>query len=124
LLGVVNEPFAAALIYSAALAAWTYLALLYVNPSLGKVLSGLVFIEGGSLILVYDWTLRHQDKRKDAERKDAERKEDERKERERHQLADTQAQATPTRRGWRSLARTVAIWTHRRATSHRPSSSS
>jgi hypothetical protein len=119
LLGVVNEPFAAALIYSAALAAWTYLALLYVNPSLGKVLSGLVFIGGGSLILVYDWTLRHQDKRKDAERKDAERKE-----RERRQPADTQAQATPTRRGWRSLARTVAIWTNRRATSHRPSSSS
>ena len=46
LLRVVNEPFAAALIYSAALAAWTYLALLYVNPSLGKLLSGGVFVGG------------------------------------------------------------------------------
>jgi hypothetical protein len=33
LLRVVNEPFAAALIYPAVLAAWTYLALLYANPS-------------------------------------------------------------------------------------------
>jgi hypothetical protein len=114
LLGVVNEPFAAALIYSAALAAWTYLALLYVNPSLGMVLSGLVFIGGGSLILVYDWTLRREDKRK----------EDERKERQGHQLADTQAQATHTAGGWHSLARTVAAWTHRRATSHQEASSS
>jgi hypothetical protein len=82
LLRVVNEPFAAALIYAAALAAWTYLALLYVNPSLGKLLSGGVFIVGSS-ILIYDWTLRRADKRREAERN----------ERERRPSPDTQAQA-------------------------------
>jgi hypothetical protein len=83
LLKVVNEPFAAALIYSAALAAWTYLALLYVNPPLGRLLGGGVFIAGGSLILTYDWTLRRADKRKETESN----------ERERRRSSDTQAQA-------------------------------
>lgn len=83
LLRVVNEPFAAALIYPAVLAAWTYLALLYVNPSRGKALSGGVFVGGCSLILFYDWTLRREDKRKEAERN----------ERERRRPPDTQAQA-------------------------------
>jgi hypothetical protein len=69
LLWIVNEPFAAAMIYPAVLAAWTYLALLYENPSLGKPLSLSVFVSGFALILLYDGFLRNQDKLKDWWRK-------------------------------------------------------
>jgi hypothetical protein len=61
----VNEPFAAALIYPAVLAAWTYLALLYKDPSLGIALSLSVLGGGFALILLYDGFLRNQDELKD-----------------------------------------------------------
>jgi hypothetical protein len=62
LLWVVNEPFAAALIYPAVLAAWTYLALLYERQSLGTRLSIVVFVAGFALILLYDGFLRLRDR--------------------------------------------------------------
>jgi hypothetical protein len=43
---VVNEPFAAAAIYPAVLAAWTYLALFFVNRPLGTALGIIVFFAG------------------------------------------------------------------------------
>lgn len=60
-LHVVNEPFAAAAIYPAVLAAWTYLALFFDNRDLGKALSALVFVIGFATILLFDATLRHPD---------------------------------------------------------------
>jgi hypothetical protein len=71
LLRVVNEPFAAALIYPAVLAAWTYLALLYDNPSStadpsrAQRFSLYVVIGGFALILLYDGFLRHEKNLKD-----------------------------------------------------------
>jgi hypothetical protein len=71
LLRVVNEPFAAALIYPAVLAAWTYLALLYDHPSStadasrAQRFSLYVFIGGFGLILLYDGFLRHEKQLKD-----------------------------------------------------------
>jgi hypothetical protein len=62
LLWVVNEPFAAALIYPAVLAAWTYLALFYGDPSRARRLSLYVFVGVFALILIYDGFLRNQDK--------------------------------------------------------------
>jgi hypothetical protein len=67
LLWVVNEPFAAALIYPAVLAAWTYLSVLYDNPSRSadpsraRGLGLLVFVGGFALILLYDAYLRIRD---------------------------------------------------------------
>ena len=63
-LWVVNEPFAGGLIYPAALAAWTYLALLYENPERGQSLAISVFIVGFVTILLYDWFLRNRDELK------------------------------------------------------------
>ncbi len=77
LLWVVNEPFAAAFIYPAVLAAWTYLAWLYDNPlrtteppstgdpSRARRFSLYVFIAGFALVLLYDGYLRHQKELKD-----------------------------------------------------------
>lgn len=68
LLWVVNEPFAAAMIYPAVLAAWTYLAVLYDNPShtgdpsSAQRLSLYVFSAGFALILLYDGFLRISDR--------------------------------------------------------------
>jgi hypothetical protein len=56
LLSIVDEPFAAALIYPAVLAAWTYLALY--NYQSRDWLSLGVFLAGFTLILLYDWSLR------------------------------------------------------------------
>jgi hypothetical protein len=67
LLWFVNEPFAAAMIYPAVLAAWTYLAVLYDNPSRtedsssAQRLSLYIFIGGFALILLYDGFLRITD---------------------------------------------------------------
>jgi hypothetical protein len=59
---VVNEPFAAAAIYPAVLAAWVYLALFYINRPLGAAISALVFATGVAGILLYDKSLRRQRK--------------------------------------------------------------
>jgi hypothetical protein len=61
LLGVVNEPFAAAAIYPAVLAAWTYLALFFDHRERGKVISLIVFVVGFVEILLYDLSLRKPD---------------------------------------------------------------
>jgi hypothetical protein len=55
---VVNEPFAAAAIYPAVLAAWTYLALFFVNRLLGGVISLIIFFVGFAGILRYDRSLK------------------------------------------------------------------
>ena len=57
LLGVVNEPFAAATIYPAVLAAWTYLAF---HGQPGPVASAAVFVAGFVAILLYDFQLRRR----------------------------------------------------------------
>jgi hypothetical protein len=59
---VVNEPFAAAAIYPAVLAAWVYLALLFVNRLLGTITSVVVAAAGFAGILWYDESLRRQAK--------------------------------------------------------------
>jgi hypothetical protein len=59
LLGVVNEPFAAAAIYPAVLAAWTYLALFFDPGRRGPLISLVVFIAGFAVILLYDQALKH-----------------------------------------------------------------
>jgi hypothetical protein len=62
LLWVVNEPFAAALIYPAVLGAWIYLAVLYEDRTRASLLSVSVFLGGFVLVLSYDSFLRIQDK--------------------------------------------------------------
>jgi hypothetical protein len=62
LLGVVNEPFAAAAIYPAVLAAWTYLALFVGYRDWGEVISPIVFVAGAAGILLYDQSLRDKPK--------------------------------------------------------------
>jgi hypothetical protein len=57
LLGVVNEPFAAAAIYPAVLAAWTYLAL-FDHPDWARVISPAIFVAGFMGILLYDQSLK------------------------------------------------------------------
>jgi hypothetical protein len=62
LLWVVNEPFAAALIYPAVLGAWIYLALLYEDQTRANLLSISVFLGGFLLVLFYDGFLRLKDR--------------------------------------------------------------
>jgi len=57
-LHVINEPFAAAAIYPAVLAAWTYLALFFDQSHRGKIISPIVFIVGFAVILLFDLSLR------------------------------------------------------------------
>jgi hypothetical protein len=45
-------------IYPAVLAAWTYLALFFVNRPLGGVISAIVFMAGLAGILLYDRSLK------------------------------------------------------------------
>jgi hypothetical protein len=59
LLGLVNEPFAAAAIYPAVLAAWTYLAF-FEDPQRGRTISLRIFVVGFLLILLYDQSLKHE----------------------------------------------------------------
>jgi hypothetical protein len=58
LLRVVNEPFAAAAIYPAVLAAWTYLALFFDHRAWGRVISPAIFVVGFVGILLYDQSLK------------------------------------------------------------------
>jgi hypothetical protein len=58
LLGVVNEPFAAAAIYPAVLAAWTYLALFFDHRGWARNASLTVFAVGFMGILLYDQSLK------------------------------------------------------------------
>jgi hypothetical protein len=63
LLGIVNEPFAAAAIYPAVLAAWTYVALFFEYHAAGKVISLIAFVLGFAGILLYDQSLRRAHRR-------------------------------------------------------------
>jgi hypothetical protein len=58
ILGLINEPFAAALIYPAVLAAWAYLALSGLNPAVGVRLAVTVFLAGLVCTLLFDWRLK------------------------------------------------------------------
>jgi hypothetical protein len=58
LLKVVNEPFAAAAIYPAVLAAWTYLALFDDHRDWGRTVSLAIFLFGFVSILLYDRSLK------------------------------------------------------------------
>jgi hypothetical protein len=58
LLGIVNEPFAAAAIYPAVLAAWIYLAFFFEYRDIGKIVSLIVFFGGFVGILAYDQFLK------------------------------------------------------------------
>jgi hypothetical protein len=51
---VINEPFAAGIIYPAVMAAWMYLALFYTARLLGMVISIGIFLLGFILIFGYD----------------------------------------------------------------------
>jgi alkylhydroperoxidase/carboxymuconolactone decarboxylase family protein YurZ/quinol monooxygenase YgiN len=63
LLGIVNEPFAAAAIYPAVLAAWTYLLLFVHHRVAGQIICPIVFAGGFVGILLYDQYLRKPDER-------------------------------------------------------------
>jgi hypothetical protein len=58
----INEPFAAALIYPAVLAAWTFLALVFVNPQAAPSAALVVFFVSLSGTSFYDFQLRRSDK--------------------------------------------------------------
>jgi hypothetical protein len=51
---VINEPFAAGIIYPAAMAAWTYLALFYTARLLGMLISIAIFLLGFIVTFRYD----------------------------------------------------------------------
>jgi hypothetical protein len=55
---LVDEPFAAGLIYPAVLAAWLFLALVSVWPAASLPAAILVFMGGFAATLVYDYVLR------------------------------------------------------------------
>ena len=57
-LGHLNEPFAAAIIYPAVMAAWTYLAALNVAPSASPIVATVVFSLGCAVTLLYSYVLR------------------------------------------------------------------
>jgi hypothetical protein len=60
LLGLVNEPFGAAAIYPAVLAAWIYLAFFFEDAKRGKIISFGVFLVGFVGILLYEQSLKHE----------------------------------------------------------------
>jgi hypothetical protein len=66
---IVTKPFAAAWIYPAVLAAWTYLALFVDHRDLGKVLSPIVLVAGLAAILLYDQWLQRRARRTQAAKK-------------------------------------------------------
>jgi hypothetical protein len=57
---VINEPFAAGIIYPAVMAAWMYLALFYTARRLGAVISIAIFLLGFILTFMYDMRLGHR----------------------------------------------------------------
>ena len=54
LAGVINEPFAAGIIYPAVLAAWTYVAIFNVDRPPAAIAAGLVFVLGFATSLIYN----------------------------------------------------------------------
>ncbi len=66
-LGLIDEPLAAGIIYPAVLASWLYIALIYTNPQAAFLAAVFIFIGGLVSMMVYkDWL------QKDAEKFDKE----------------------------------------------------
>ncbi len=66
-LGLIDEPLAAGIIYPAVLASWLYIALIYTNPQAALLAAVFIFIGGLVSMMVYkDWL------QKDAEKFDKE----------------------------------------------------
>lgn len=55
---LINEPFAAGVIYPAVLAAWVYFALYFAAPAANPRIPAFVFLAGLVGTLIYDWVLR------------------------------------------------------------------
>jgi hypothetical protein len=55
---LINEPFAAGVIYPAVLAAWLFFALYFAAPSANPIIPICVFFSGLAGTSVYDWVLR------------------------------------------------------------------
>ncbi len=59
-LRIINEPFAAGVIYPAVLAAWTFFALVFANPNAARWVAIIVFVVGFAITLIYDFVLRRR----------------------------------------------------------------
>jgi hypothetical protein len=59
LYGIINEPFAAGIIYPAVMAAWTLVGLYFTNRGAGWWIAGLVLLTGFAAMLVYNLYLKH-----------------------------------------------------------------
>jgi hypothetical protein len=57
-LGFINEPFAAGLIYPAVLSVWMYMALLFKYPFVAKWIAIILFVVGFSLTTIYTLRLK------------------------------------------------------------------
>jgi hypothetical protein len=57
-LGHLNEPFAAAIIYPAVMAAWSYLAVYQITRTAGALVAAAVFVAGFSVTFAYNSQLR------------------------------------------------------------------
>jgi hypothetical protein len=55
---VINEPFAAGVIYPVVLAAWAFFALYFAAPTANPVIPIFVFFSGLACTSIYDWVLR------------------------------------------------------------------
>jgi len=65
---LMNEPFAAGIIYPAVLAAWVYVALAFSRPQAAIVMAGLVFVAGFTCLFGYDLSLRKSTSRASADK--------------------------------------------------------
>jgi hypothetical protein len=61
-LRILDEPFAAGVIYPAVLAAWVYLAMVSTHRQAGLVVAAIVFAVGLIATVLFDWTLRRRRK--------------------------------------------------------------
>jgi hypothetical protein len=59
-LGQINEPFAAAIVYPAVMAAWTYLAAGDISRLVSAILAVVVFAIGCTVTLWYNYVLRRR----------------------------------------------------------------
>jgi hypothetical protein len=57
---VINEPFAAGVIYPAVLAAWAFFALYFAAPTANPIIPIFVFFSGLAGTSIYDWVLRRR----------------------------------------------------------------
>lgn len=64
LLGFINEPFAAGIIYPAVMAAWAFVAVYFTKQAASSWISGLVFFAGFAAMLFYNLTLKRDAQRR------------------------------------------------------------